>query len=65
MVKAVFQIEVEPVNDFITVEGLEIKLRRMACGFCQHDRLTRSRNRAFRNVYSLAGSQRQTGYRGG
>ncbi len=32
MVSTVFQIEVEPVNDFITVEGLEVKLRRMAGG---------------------------------
>lgn len=32
MVSTVFQIEVEPVNDFITVEGLEVKLRRIAGG---------------------------------
>ncbi len=32
MVKSVFQIEVEPVNEFVTVEGLEVKLRRLAGG---------------------------------
>lgn len=32
MVSTVFQIEVEPVNSFITVEGLEVKLRRIAGG---------------------------------
>lgn len=32
MVSTVFQIEVEPVNDFVSVEGLEVKLRRVAGG---------------------------------
>ncbi|MCA9015572.1 MAG: hypothetical protein KDA77_09610 [Planctomycetaceae bacterium] len=32
MVSKVFRIELEPINDFITMEGLEAKIKRIAGG---------------------------------